>query len=115
MLHGARDGFSIKTLSRGTNSYPLKGTVAENRTCAHPPTILPLLAYRRQGDGRTRTKDTTSTREEGRGIADYRLRDYNGLERFEANDFPRAEGRSKGEAAGKGRRKRNRGRAGDGG
>lgn len=37
------------------------------------------------------------------GIGDYRLRDYNGLEGFEANDFPRGGTRRDGGGA-KGRR-----------
>lgn len=55
MLHGAR-WLLNKDIVRGANSYPLKGIVGENRTCA-----IPFL-FSRQGDGRTRTKDTTLTR-----------------------------------------------------
>lgn len=55
MLHGAR-WLLNKDIVRGANSYPLKGIVGENRTRA-----IPFL-FSRQGDGRTRTKDTTLTR-----------------------------------------------------
>jgi len=36
-LGGARDGFSIKTLSRGANSYPLKGTVRREQNARAVP------------------------------------------------------------------------------
>lgn len=51
MLHGAR-WLLNKDIVRGANSYPLKGIVGENRTRA-----IPFL-FSRQGDGRTRTKET---------------------------------------------------------
>ena len=97
----ARDGFSIKTLSVGANSYPLKGIVGENRTRA-----IPFLSSR-QGDERTRTKDTTLTRG-GTGSEIIGSRITTGSE-FRSKRFS-----SRGDNGDAGRRKENRGRA-DGG
>lgn len=55
VLHGAR-WLLNKDIVHGANSYPLKGIVGENRTRATP------FLSSRQGDERTRTKDTTLTR-----------------------------------------------------
>lgn len=81
MLHGAR-WLLNKDIVRGANSYPLKGIVGENIMRAIP---IPILETR----GRT-NKHQGYDVDKRDGIGDYRLRDYNRLEGFEANDFPRA-------------------------
>lgn len=81
MLHGAR-WLLNKDIVRGANSYPLKGIVASVRTETRAVPFPPS----RQGNGRTRTEDTTLTRG-GTGSGDYRLRDYNGLRRLRGKRF----------------------------
>lgn len=91
MLHGAR-WLLNKDIVRGANSYPLKGIVGENRTCTIP---FPILETR----GRTNKDQGYDVDKRRDGIGDYRLRDYNRLEGFEANDFPRAGNNGDGEGA----------------
>lgn len=84
-------------MSRRANSYPLKGIVDENRTRAIPPNqslaraSSPFLVCRDKGTDEQgpRGYDVDKGRD---GIGDYRLRDYNELERFGANDFPHTRG-----------------------
>jgi len=95
VLHGAR-WLLNKDIVREANSYSLKGIVGENRT-RHP---LPILETRERMN-KDQGYDVDKRRD---GIGDYRLRDYNRLGGFEANDFPRA-------GTTGGGRKENRGRA----
>lgn len=85
-LYGAR-WLLNKDIVRGTNSYPLKDVVGENRTRPIPLSPFVSLRDKRMDEDKDQGYDVDKRRD---GIGDYRLRDYNGLEGFETNDFPRA-------------------------